>query len=82
MTEDQGQRCIRKMEALGRPYTYRLKQRWWSWVLADVLGSTYFICYQDQPIREMNDNLTNVRDFVDLLNCAYQTGVADAMVGD
>jgi hypothetical protein len=68
---------IESLEYLGNPYTLKRRWRRLPWWLSDWGLNTYIICYHEQPIREISDSRKNAQDFVDLLNRAYQTGIAD-----
>jgi hypothetical protein len=68
-----------QVNSIREPYTYRRKHRNLPWWLADRLGVTFEIWYDDSPIREITNSRENVKAIVDLLNCAYKVGALDML---
>lgn len=69
---------IEVSKALGKPYSFRRIRKFF-WKISDLFGDEYEILYEEHQIRTITDSYQNVKDIVELLNIAYNVGVADTI---
>ena len=69
---------IEASDTLGKKYSFRRVRKYF-WKISDLFGDEYVILYEDQIIRSIRDSYQNVKDIVELLNIAYNVGIADTI---